>query len=230
MISVFQANTPLSQIVAMTDTSHLTVLACTWIAYAVIHSVLASNRLRRSFEQRFPDLIDVYRLLYNLIALILLLPPLWLLYSYTGRPLWDWSATTGWLMNTAALLAVAGFVFSLRAYDSREFLGLSGLKQGTRPTGKSCMSLCWEHRFVRHPWYFYGLVIIWSREMNAAWLVTAITLTLYLVAGSWLEEKKLVATYGQQYTAYQRKVPGLIPRPWRILSREEARQILDMQR
>lgn len=214
----------------MTDISHLTILACTWIAYAVIHSVLASNRFRTSIEQRFPRLVDVYRLLYNIVAVILLLPPLWLLYSYTGRPLWKWSDTTSLLVNAAAVLAIAGFVFSLRAYDSREFLGLSRYKQETGPTAKSCMSLCWEHRFVRHPWYFYGLVIIWSREMNAAWLVTAITLTLYLLTGSWLEEKKLIATYGQQYRAYQRQVPGLVPRPWRFLNREEARQILNMQR
>jgi len=92
------------------------------------------------------------------------------------------------------------------------------------------MSLSFAHRFVRHPWYFLGLVIIWTREMNAAFLLTAVTLTLYLFIGSRQEEKKLVACFGEQYRKYQVSVPGLVPRPWRYLSRQQADEILGMEK
>ena len=92
------------------------------------------------------------------------------------------------------------------------------------------MSLSFAHRFVRHPWYFLGLVIIWTREMNTAFLLTAVTLTLYLLIGSRQEEKKLVACYGEQYRRYQASVPGLVPRPWCYISRQQAEEILGMEK
>jgi len=66
--------------------------------------------------------------------------------------------------------------------------------------------------------------------MNAAFLLTAVTLTLYLLVGSRQEEKKLLACYGEQYRKYQGLVPGLIPRPWRYISRQQAEEILDMKK
>jgi len=78
--------------------------------------------------------------------------------------------------------------------------------------------------------YFLGLVIVWTREMNAAFLLTAVTLTLYLLIGSRQEEKKLLACYGEQYRKYQASVPGLVPRLWRYLSRQQAEEILGMKK
>ena len=36
-------------------------------------------------------------------------------------------------------------------------------------------------------------------------------LTLYVVIGKWLEERKLVLEFGEAYLRYQRQVPMLIP-------------------
>ena len=81
------------------------------------------------------------------------------------------------------------------------------------------------HRFVRHPWYTLGLVLIWTRDMNAASFVSAEAITLYFVIGSRFEEHKLVAEFGDRYREYQRKVPRLIPLPWRVLSRDDAARL-----
>jgi hypothetical protein len=64
------------------------------------------------------------------------------------------------------------------------------------------------HRHVRHPWYSFGLVIVWTRDMNAAMLVSALAITLYFVAGSRLEERKLIETHGDTYRRYRERVPG----------------------
>jgi len=53
-------------------------------------------------------------------------------------------------------------------------------------------------------------------------LVSALAITLYFVLGSRLEERKLIAVHGDTYRRYRAKVPGLLPLPWKRLSREEA--------
>jgi protein-S-isoprenylcysteine O-methyltransferase Ste14 len=81
------------------------------------------------------------------------------------------------------------------------------------------------HRYVRHPWYALGLVVVWTRSMDAAMLVTALAITVYLVIGSRLEERKLLVYHGEAYRRYMERVPGLIPLPWRRLKSGEAERI-----
>ena len=61
--------------------------------------------------------------------------------------------------------------------------------------------------------------------MSAAWLVSAIALTLYFLIGSRLEERKLLVYHGERYREYRRFVPALIPLPWRWLTKEKAREL-----
>lgn len=63
--------------------------------------------------------------------------------------------------------------------------------------------------------------------MNAARLVSALAITAYFVIGSRLEEQKLIARFGEAYRRYRDRVPGLLPRPWRTLRREDARRLLE---
>ena len=207
----------------MSSGQHLTVLAITWIVYAALHSLLASRTSKDWCLRHYPDYFPAYRLSYNILATVLLAPPLWLIWSYEGKVLWQWPGLLGWIMDAAAIAAIAGFAWTIKAYDNAEFLGLSQLRDKPAAVDDQApMRLSTVHRFVRHPWYFFGLTIIWSREMHAALLMSAVILTVYLVIGSRLEEKKLVTRFGQQYERYRKRVPGLIPLPWRYLSRQEA--------
>jgi protein-S-isoprenylcysteine O-methyltransferase Ste14 len=79
---------------------------------------------------------------------------------------------------------------------------------------------------VRHPWYFFGLVLIWTRDMSVTMLLSSTLITLYFVVGSWLEEKKLLVYHGDIYRRYMARVPGLIPLPWKFLTAEEAEALL----
>jgi protein-S-isoprenylcysteine O-methyltransferase Ste14 len=83
---------------------------------------------------------------------------------------------------------------------------------------------------VRHPWYALGLLVLWTRDLNAAWLVAAIAITVYLLIGSRLEENKLIAFYGDAYRRYRRRVPGLVPLPGRSLSAREAGELQTLAR
>jgi protein-S-isoprenylcysteine O-methyltransferase Ste14 len=206
---------------------HLLLLALSWAAYGAAHSALASTAAKGWFLARFPNAYRGYRLGYNLLAAILLVAPLWLMASYPGQPLWRWPAAVAWLPNGIALLALAGFVWSARYYDTGEFLGTRQLRgYPSAPHDQAPMSLSPLHRWVRHPWYFLGLAILWTREMDAALLTSAVILTLYLAIGARLEDGKLVALYGEPYRRYREKVPGLVPLPWRHLSKRDADDLL----
>ncbi|WJW76023.1 hypothetical protein QVG61_02725 [Thiohalobacter sp. IOR34] len=198
------------------DTPHLFLLAGLWLGYFLVHSLLASHTVKRRVAQRLPRLAAHYRLGYNLLALLLLIPPLWLTYRQPGPMLWSWPGPWGWLADGAALLALVGFWLGSRAYDLPAFLGLR--PQAPLPAGTR-LQLSPLHRYVRHPWYSCGLLLLWSRDMNASLLVGALAITLYLVIGSRLEERKLEREIGAAYREYRRQVPGLLPLPWRIPGR-----------
>jgi len=203
------------------------LLALSWIVYGAIHSLLASDTVKHVLQRRFADHYRGYRLGYNVLALGLLIPPMWLLASYRGDALWRWHPPLSWLADGLALLAVGAFVWTLRYYDTAEFLGTRQWRnRHASGDDQAPMSLSPLHRWVRHPWYFLGLVIIWTREMNAALLVSACALSVYLVIGAHLEDNKLVARYGEPYRRYRARIPGLLPRPWRHLSKQDAEAIL----
>lgn len=203
----------------MTPSVHLAWLALSWLLYGLIHSGLAMPGAKSWFRKHSPRHCSAYRLIYNAIAAALLIPPLWLMFSYSGAALWQLPQSVRLLADAAALTAVAGVLWTARSYDTGEFLGVSQLRAGVPGVeDQSPLRLSWMHRFVRHPWYFFGLVVLWTREMNAAWLVSAVIITLYLILGSRREEQDLVARFGDRYRFYRKHVPPLIPLPWRYLT------------
>ena len=205
----------------------LVPLAIAFIAYFVIHSLLASLRFKRWVHHRWPEVMHAYRLAYNFLALILLLPLLWLMLQNPGPLLWQWTGWLGWLMKAGTLAAALGFIWSLKAYDNSVFLGIHQWRNrhAQAVEGSERLRISTLHRFVRHPWYFFLLVILWTQDLHLVQLLVYSLITLYLVLGSRLEERKLIAEYGEAYRDYCRRVPGLIPLPWRYLSAEDAARL-----
>ena len=206
--------------------SHLVMLASLWIGYFVLHSLLASLGVKHRLAARWPGAVPAYRLAYNALALLLLLPPVGLMLSWNGPLLWSWDGPWAWVAQALALLALGLFAWSLAGYDSGEF---SGLRQWrTRHAGvedDALLHITTLHRFVRHPWYFCALLLIWTRDMDAARLLSALLATGYFVLGSRLEETKLIAFHGEAYRRYRERVPGLVPWPGRHLTVGDAREL-----
>lgn len=196
-------------------------LALAWCLYAALHSLLADLRIKEVVARHWPGFAVWYRLAYNGLAVLTALPLLWLMRAAPGDELWVWRGVWAWLANGLAIAALVGAMQSSKAYAMNDFLGL-GVLGGGQTIEHDVFRLSAPHRFVRHPWYSFGLVIVWSRDMNAAMLVSALAITIYFVVGSWLEEKKLIAIHGDTYRRYRERVPGLLPLPWKYLSREEA--------
>jgi protein-S-isoprenylcysteine O-methyltransferase Ste14 len=211
--------------------AQLMILAQAWIAYFLLHSLLASLGVKRWVARLRPDWMPAYRLFFNALAVLLLIPILWLTFAYRGPPLWQWQGIWSWIVNGISVLALAGFVWSLRFYDSGEFIGLRQWRDNRRKVeDQERLHISPLHRYVRHPWYFLGLLLIWTRDMDPALLLGATFITLYFIVGSRLEERKLLEYHGEAYRRYMARVAGLLPLPWRRLARHEAAELEALSR
>lgn len=199
------------------------MLALFWLVYFAMHSVFASLRVKRWVALHNPSGMPIYRLGFNVLALIMLLPILWRMLHHPGPMLWAWQGLGAWLANGLAVAAVLAFFKSLKHYDTREFIGWRQWTSHTRCVeDQECFHLSSFHRHVRHPWYFFSLILIWTRDMNAAILLSGVMMTIYVIIGSRLEEEKLLIYHGEVYRTYMNRVPGLIPLPWKSLTAQEA--------
>lgn len=201
----------------------IVVLVLAWLIYAAVHSWLASLQLKNYVAQRWPKFMPTYRLCFNGLAIILLIPPLWWVFTLPGPEMWVWTGLAWWFANGLGVLALLGVVWSLRDYDSGEFLGIRQWRDKEMSVeDQEGFHISPLHRFVRHPWYSLSLILIWTRGMDLAFFVSALMMTLYFIFGAYLEERKLVVYHGERYRHYRAMVPALIPLPWRFLSRRQA--------
>ncbi|ALP53072.1 hypothetical protein Tel_07835 [Candidatus Tenderia electrophaga] len=201
------------------------LLVLIWSGYFVLHSLLASHGFKRYILAKLPRLTPCYRLAYNLVALLTLVPIAWIHLTYPAATVWQWQGVAAVLTDALALAALLGFAWSLKYYDMAAFTGVRAcLRRDVRMTQER-LTLSPLHRWVRHPWYLFAIVMVWSRDQNTLSLISTIMVTLYFFIGAKLEERKLRREFGAAYAEYMQRVPGIIPLPWRRLSAAEAERI-----
>ena len=198
----------------------LALLAAGWACWGALHSLLISPGWMRLVSARLPRLCPWYRLAYNGLAVLTLLPLLLFKNSLAGEPLLSWSGPLA--AFRFALLGAGVWLFwaGAREYDLKVVGGLAQLRSGCSFAGSPYAEELRTSGIlarVRHPWYGGALLLLWTRTgaFDAAELVTSLVLSLYVLIGVRLEERKLVHVHGDAYWAYQRGTPMLFPLPWR---------------
>jgi len=186
------------------------IYGAAWLSFGFLHSFLAGDRLT--------PLCGAYtRFIYNGISVFHILGVFFVgRWVFSGVEPFNMSDTAGWVLRSAHVAGWILFVAALRYYD----LGLlAGTKQIRRArAGKPVpdiepLHLTGFHRYVRHPLYAAAFIILWTAAMSPYGLATALWGTLYLLAGTYFEERRLVRLYGEPYETYRKQVPAFLP--WR---------------
>jgi protein-S-isoprenylcysteine O-methyltransferase Ste14 len=182
------------------------------LAYGMFHTLLASIKAKAQAHQWLGMRSERwYRLAYNFIAVVTLLPILVLPVLLIDKEIY--SIPLPWLVITTILqvLAVIVLIIGLRQTGITSFLGLrqAFLPEDTTPPRLVTGGL---YRYVRHPLYTAGLVFIWLIPiMTWNLLALIIGLTAYIFIGAYFEERKLLLEFGEEYAQYRRHTPMLIP-------------------
>jgi protein-S-isoprenylcysteine O-methyltransferase Ste14 len=189
--------------------SHL-LLTLGWVAYGLIHSLLASVRVKEKFRGLLGSWFRYYRLAYSLIALGLLALLIFWQLRIPSLQLWKPNLYTRIPASILIISGLAGIVICLKKYlVSPE--GFSDLfVEGKKPV----LQIKGFHRYVRHPLYLSTFLFLTGLLIAFPSLSFALSTTViigYTVFAIPLEEQKLLNLYGEEYGRYQKEVPALIP-------------------
>ena len=195
------------------------LLAIFWIVWCAIHSGMVSVTATEFFKRRLGRYYRFYRLLFNLVAVATIIPVILYAQSIEGPVLFRWEGFL--IVFQVLLLALAGLLFLTGAkhYDLLQFLGFRQIMTGASHGALSesgQLNTSGILGVTRHPWYLATVMFIWAdyRSFTTSTLVTNVVLTIYLVVGTILEERKLLMEIGEEYREYQKKVSMIVPFKW----------------
>ncbi len=195
-----------------------------FLLFAVIHSVTVTRWFkdfcRRSFGDTFMRVW--YRVLYAGVSVVTAGIALYFMNRVPDRLIWD---APFWLGAAMRIIQLAGFLFGLMAFQQvsgAEFLGvrqvlryvshreIAGNGEGLTGNGLVTNGV---YGIVRHPLYLAGMILF---TFNPHSTVNGLTITvladLYFLFGAFIEERRFLVLFGEEYREYMRRVPRLIPR------------------
>ena len=199
------------------DYTKYLMLSLLLIGWCVLHSAMISASVTEYLKRRLGQRFRFYRLFFNLIAILTLIPVALFAYSIQTQVIIDWS---GYMrIGQVILLGMAVLLFFLggRNYDALQFLGIKQIQEGTSNkviTDTGELQTTGILGITRHPWYLASILFIWARQLDLSGILANIILTAYLIIGTYLEEKKLLGEFGEKYMAYQSRVSMLLPYKW----------------
>ncbi|WP_315838078.1 methanethiol S-methyltransferase [Bradyrhizobium prioriisuperbiae] len=181
--------------------------------FAIQHSGMA----RRGFKHVLTKVVSpvIERSTYVLFSSLALI----LLFSF-----WQPLPETVWRIDNAkaaaAVYSVAAFGWLIVLYSTFliSHFELFGLKQVTlHALGRVIPDIDFKtpglYRVVRHPIYLGFLIAFWAAPvMTFGHLLFAAATTAYIFIGIALEERDLVAIFGDQYRQYRARVAMLLPK------------------
>jgi protein-S-isoprenylcysteine O-methyltransferase Ste14 len=190
-------------------------IALLWAGYCALHSYLISVRFTNFVIRSLKNYYAFYRLFYILISLILLIP----LINFTSHidtnviitytpPL---SFIRYVLIYGSLLMFFWAFFFN---YDSLSFFGIRQIlnfRKENKINPSDAIKRNGLLGIMRHPMYLALIIYLWCQNFRVVDIVVNTVLTIYVIIGTKLEERKLVLEFGDAYIKYQQEVPMLIP-------------------
>lgn len=181
-----------------------------WLAYGLLHSLLASTIIKNNLRPRIEAVGINYRLFYVIIAVLSPIPIVWFQLNSESPLVWENYREIRLFGGFMAGIGLALLRKAFSVYDTFLFLGFSRADENSESFKTSGLL-----QYVRHPLYTATLMIFWgwflfsNSYQNLAFCLAN---TLYIPLGIQWEEKKLIKQFGEEYLEYRKKTPMLFPK------------------
>lgn len=192
------------------------LVAFGWVAFYILHSVLASFTIKNLAAKHLGKAYPAYRLTYNLFNLLLFV---FLVYQQQQLPVILLFEPTHTMAYGGWILLVTGFVigfFSFSKYSLKEFSGWQQITQSKQQ--QLNLNTGGLNKYVRHPLYLATILLLlgyWLLKPHASATIFVSISFVYLYVGTRLEEQKLINQFGKTYLNYMQTTPMFFPRLWR---------------
>jgi protein-S-isoprenylcysteine O-methyltransferase Ste14 len=185
------------------------------IMFFLQHSIFVRKGFKTWLGKYMPDMY--HNAFYGLTSVIALLV-VFFFWQESHTILASADGIIYWMLRFLFFLSLAGFFWGANSLGSGSFdaLGVEPLiryisnRQGQ---GKPQQIIAkGAYRWVRHPLYLFILIMIWSCPvLTPDRLLFNIMWSIWIVIGTYLEDRDLHRDFGNQYLEYSSRVPMLIP-------------------
>ena len=182
------------------------------VLFGLQHSVMARPGFKAGWTKIVP--VPIERSVY-LLATVAVLAALFYFWHPIEGTLWSVQNETARLLLWVLFFVGWGILFiSTWLLNHFELFGLQQAWYHMR--GKDIpphqMRTPLFYKAVRHPLYTGFFIAFWSTpDMTVSHLLAAVGFTLYIMVGIAHEERDLLALFGEEYAAYQKRVGAFIP-------------------
>ncbi|MDA8173707.1 MAG: hypothetical protein M0018_03840 [Nitrospiraceae bacterium] len=196
------------------------VLMAVFFGFALIHSFFAAgwtkNFIGTIIGRR--ALAGLYRLGYTVLSVVITAAAAHVILSLPDRKL---LVIRPLAVGVMILIETAGAIFGALAFRKIDFLEFIGVRQAVSYISGRTVEVPGDEAFiskgvysvVRHPLYLAGITVFTFFPfftMNR--IIVSAVADIYFLWGAWIEDKRMLDQFGEQYRNYMRSVPAIVPR------------------
>ncbi|WP_369414893.1 methyltransferase family protein [Mangrovivirga halotolerans] len=184
------------------------IVVLNWLMFYFLHSFLADTQIKEKTRKLTGLSKRQYRLTYTIFSTFHFLALIGIYYLLPKEEFIHLPYSKIVFIITLIFGTII-IVSSFHIISIKEFTGLE--KQNDPPQ----LIKSGIYKYIRHPIYTGTILIIlgWLySSLNLYSLIIVVISFLYLPIGIWLEERKLIKEFGDNYILYKNYVGGIIPK------------------